>query len=103
MQREIFQQPKVKMLFAATLSGGATSDDFEPAPEGFFAVEFPRMPDDAQQGFLQCFPGFVLLPARDPEQKLIEPMEVKPVEFPKGIFVAGPDAGREGGDVRGGA
>ena len=59
------------------------------------------MPDDAQQGFLQGFPGFMLLAARNDEQKLIEAMKIKPVKFPKGIFIAGANASREDGDVRG--
>jgi len=90
------------MLLAAGIACGAAGDDFEPIPEGVFALEFAGVADDAQQGFLESIAGFVFISARDDEQELVKTVKIKLVKFAEGIFTAGPYARRERSNVRDG-
>ena len=102
MQRKLLQQAEVTTLLASPIARGVAGDGFEPAPECFLAVKLPRVSNHAQQRFLQGFPGFLFLPARDDKKELIEPVKIKPVKFPKRILIAGPNSRRQGGYIRAG-
>ena len=102
MQRELLQQVQVTMLFATGIPRSVAGNHLQPAPKSLLILELARVADRRAASFLQGIASLVFISARDDEEELVKAIEVKLMKREEGVFIAGPDARREQGDVRGG-
>ena len=59
----------------------------QPAPKNLLFPKNPPLPQQAQQRFLQRLLRLRLLPARHRQQKMIKPVEIKPVKLPERLLL----------------
>ena len=97
--REPLQQGGITPLLSSGVAGRAAGQHLEPAPKGLLALKHARITDHAQQSLLQGLLCFVLAPARDHQQELIDPIEVLRMELAKSFLLPRRQPSREQRDA----